>query len=249
VTCHGLPRQHEGRLILTVLGGLAEFERELIRARTGEGRARAVANGAKMGRKPKMTEHQKREAIRRRDRGEDSLAEIGRSYNVSGWTISRPVNFLCISQKKLVGSIALTKLRSQFAASCPVSDNVKITVGDDSVITADSHVGAARQADRVIVRGEEQHERRQSATAISVADPVAESNQVLGHTCGLRFRCRCRRVDGARPTSRMPPVHPWEVGARRLRLAWQPRARRFTIERPVRMNAPQQGAKVCARRL
>jgi DNA invertase Pin-like site-specific DNA recombinase len=32
-----------GRLILTVLGGLAEFERELIRARTGEGRARAVA--------------------------------------------------------------------------------------------------------------------------------------------------------------------------------------------------------------
>jgi DNA invertase Pin-like site-specific DNA recombinase len=78
-----------GRLILTVLGGLAEFERELIRARTGEGRARAVANGVKMGRKPKLTPHQKREAIRRRDRGEDSLAEIGRSYNVSGWTISR----------------------------------------------------------------------------------------------------------------------------------------------------------------
>jgi DNA invertase Pin-like site-specific DNA recombinase len=32
-----------GRLMLTVLGGLAEFERDLIRARTGEGRARAVA--------------------------------------------------------------------------------------------------------------------------------------------------------------------------------------------------------------
>jgi DNA invertase Pin-like site-specific DNA recombinase len=54
-----------------------------------EGCARAVANGVKMGRKPKLTPHQKREAIRRRDRGEDSLAEIGRSYNVSGWTISR----------------------------------------------------------------------------------------------------------------------------------------------------------------
>jgi len=67
-----------GRLILTVLGGLAEFERELIRASTGEGRARAVADGVKMGRKPKLTPHQKREAIRRRDRGE-----------VSGWTISR----------------------------------------------------------------------------------------------------------------------------------------------------------------
>jgi hypothetical protein len=51
--------------------------------------ARAVANDVKMGRKPKLTPHQKREAIRRRDRGEESLAEIGRSYNVSGWTISR----------------------------------------------------------------------------------------------------------------------------------------------------------------
>ena len=38
-----------GRLMLTVLGGLAEFERELIRARTGEGRERAKARGVKMG--------------------------------------------------------------------------------------------------------------------------------------------------------------------------------------------------------
>jgi DNA invertase Pin-like site-specific DNA recombinase len=41
-----------GRLMLTVLGGLAEFERELIRARTGEGRTRGIANGVKLGRKP-----------------------------------------------------------------------------------------------------------------------------------------------------------------------------------------------------
>jgi DNA invertase Pin-like site-specific DNA recombinase len=44
-----------GRLMLTVLGGLAEFERELIRTRTGEGRARAKARGARMGRPPKLT--------------------------------------------------------------------------------------------------------------------------------------------------------------------------------------------------
>jgi len=50
-----------GRLMLTVLGGLAEFERDLIRARTGEGRARAVARGVKMGRKPKLTPHQQKE--------------------------------------------------------------------------------------------------------------------------------------------------------------------------------------------
>src|SRR5271163_1307630 len=64
-----------GRLMLTVLGGLAEFERDLIRARTGEGRARAVARGVKMGRKAKLTPHQQKEAIKRRDRGE-TLAEI-----------------------------------------------------------------------------------------------------------------------------------------------------------------------------
>jgi len=49
--------------MLTVLGGLAEFESDLIRARTGEGRERAKARGVKMGRRPKLTDHQKREAI------------------------------------------------------------------------------------------------------------------------------------------------------------------------------------------
>jgi hypothetical protein len=43
----------------------------------------------KQGRPPKLTAHQKKEAIRRRDHGEETLAEIGRTYNVSGWTISR----------------------------------------------------------------------------------------------------------------------------------------------------------------
>ena len=55
--------------MLTVLGGLAEFERELIRARTGEGRERAKANGHSLGRPFKLTAHQRSEAIRRRDRG------------------------------------------------------------------------------------------------------------------------------------------------------------------------------------
>ena len=77
-----------GRLMLTVLGGLAEFERELIRSRTGEGRARAVARGVILGRRPKLTKHQKREAIGRREAGE-TLMDIARSYNVSHSTISR----------------------------------------------------------------------------------------------------------------------------------------------------------------
>jgi DNA invertase Pin-like site-specific DNA recombinase len=77
-----------GRLMLTVLGGLAEFERELIRARTGEGRERAKARGVKMGRKPKLTPHQIREAVGRRDKGE-TVRAIARTYNVSHSTISR----------------------------------------------------------------------------------------------------------------------------------------------------------------
>src|SRR4051794_40320866 len=77
-----------GRLMLTVLGGLAEFERDLIRTRTGEGRARAKARGVKLGRKPKLTPHQRCEAIARRSGGEP-LAEIARSYDVHRSTISR----------------------------------------------------------------------------------------------------------------------------------------------------------------
>lgn len=72
----------------TVLGGLAEFQRELNRARTGEGRERANARGQHMGRPFKLTEHQKQEALARRESGK-LLSEIVRSYNVSHSTISR----------------------------------------------------------------------------------------------------------------------------------------------------------------
>jgi DNA invertase Pin-like site-specific DNA recombinase len=74
-----------GRLMIAVLGGLADVERDLIRTRTGEGRERAKARG----RRPKLTPHQKAEAIKRRDQGDETLAEIARSYNVSHATISR----------------------------------------------------------------------------------------------------------------------------------------------------------------
>jgi DNA invertase Pin-like site-specific DNA recombinase len=74
--------------MLTILGGLVEFERELIRARTGEGRARAKAAGVHMGRPPKLTPHQRREALARRDAGE-TLTEIARTFDVSHTTIGR----------------------------------------------------------------------------------------------------------------------------------------------------------------
>jgi DNA invertase Pin-like site-specific DNA recombinase len=77
-----------GKLMLTVLGGLAEFERHLILARTAEGRERAQVRGVKFGRKPALTKHQRDEALARREAGE-ALTEIARTYNVSHSTISR----------------------------------------------------------------------------------------------------------------------------------------------------------------
>jgi DNA invertase Pin-like site-specific DNA recombinase len=77
-----------GRLMLTVLGGLAEFERELIRARTGEGRKRAKANGVKFGRPAALTPHQRQEALQRLANG-NAQADVARTFNVSQATISR----------------------------------------------------------------------------------------------------------------------------------------------------------------
>jgi DNA invertase Pin-like site-specific DNA recombinase len=65
--------------MLTVLAGLAEFERDLIRTRTGEGRARAYAQGIRMGRKPKLTIHQQKEALIRRE-ADEALILIALSY-------------------------------------------------------------------------------------------------------------------------------------------------------------------------
>ena len=78
----------QGRLLSTLLAAIAEFERELIRERTGDGRKRALANGVKFGRKPKLSAFQQSEALKRRAKGE-TLAEIAKSYAVDISTISR----------------------------------------------------------------------------------------------------------------------------------------------------------------
>jgi DNA invertase Pin-like site-specific DNA recombinase len=77
-----------GRLMLTVLGGLAEFERELIRARTGEGRKRAKERGVKFGRPPKLNVHQRRQALQWLAEGM-TQADIARTFNVDPTTIGR----------------------------------------------------------------------------------------------------------------------------------------------------------------
>ena len=76
-------------LVLAMLGVAAKLERRRIKERTERGRADAKTKGVKFGRKPKLTPHQAREAINRRDIDGETLRSIGRSYNVSAATISR----------------------------------------------------------------------------------------------------------------------------------------------------------------
>jgi DNA invertase Pin-like site-specific DNA recombinase len=79
-----------GVRLLTMLEGIAAFERDVRSARTEAGQARAVARGVKLGRKPKLTPKQEQDALRRRKKGE-TLATIAETYNVSHSTISRLV--------------------------------------------------------------------------------------------------------------------------------------------------------------
>lgn len=77
-----------GRLMLTVLGGLAEFGRELIRSRTGEGRKRAKDRGVRFGRPRKLTPHQRQEALQRLLEGA-TCADLARTYGIHPSNIGR----------------------------------------------------------------------------------------------------------------------------------------------------------------
>jgi DNA invertase Pin-like site-specific DNA recombinase len=77
-----------GKLLFDIMGAIAEFERGMIVARTTEGRKAAKARGVHMGRPPKLSPHQRREALQRRANG-DSLADIARFYGVDPTTIGR----------------------------------------------------------------------------------------------------------------------------------------------------------------
>src|SRR5262245_3308018 len=76
-----------GKLLLNILGSIAEFERELIKSRTSEGRQRAKDRGVKFGRKPALSQYQRDEALRRREAGE-TLMDIARSMKDRHSTMS-----------------------------------------------------------------------------------------------------------------------------------------------------------------
>jgi DNA invertase Pin-like site-specific DNA recombinase len=78
----------QGRLVISVLAAISEFERELIQSRMIEGRKRAAAKGVKFGPKFKLNHFQRQEALARLEAGE-TQDDIARTYNVDRATISR----------------------------------------------------------------------------------------------------------------------------------------------------------------
>jgi DNA invertase Pin-like site-specific DNA recombinase len=77
-----------GRLMLTIMGGIAEFERSLIRSRCDEGIRRAKAKGTKFGRKRSLSPEQVKIAADRYAKGE-TMAELAEVYGVNVATIWR----------------------------------------------------------------------------------------------------------------------------------------------------------------
>lgn len=80
-----------GRMVMTVLAGIAQYERELINSRTSEGRAAARSRGVKFGRPQKLTERQKKLALRLLKEGQ-AVREVAHTFGVHTATIYRLVN-------------------------------------------------------------------------------------------------------------------------------------------------------------
>ncbi len=81
---------HAGKMIMTVFAGIAEFERDLIRERTGAGRVDAQKRGVRFGRPKKMNEDQQRLAQRLLGEGK-SVRDVARTFSVHPATLYRLV--------------------------------------------------------------------------------------------------------------------------------------------------------------
>ena len=108
----------QGRLLSTLLAAIADFERDLIRERTGEGRKRAMAAGIKFGRPRKLSDYQRQEAIKRRADGE-TLAAISKSYGVSIAMISRLWNSPQVQRRWRPSAFGMYRRRDGSARYAP----------------------------------------------------------------------------------------------------------------------------------
>ena len=152
-----------GRLMLTILGGLAEFERELIKDRTDAGRVRAKARGVKFGRKPKLNPFQREQALARLSSGE-TQAEVARTYGVDRATISRlasPLPFeraprfpetegpTSMTVPRHRGSVSVTRLHSSAA---PIAAGMRRAAGPVVVISSTASTSISDCASGVTTR-------------------------------------------------------------------------------------------------
>lgn len=85
------PTDPIGRLLFNVLGIVAEFESDLIRARTREGMAVAKARGRLRGKQPKLSNHQRKHLLGLIDAGKYTRVEIAEIMGVSRTTVYREV--------------------------------------------------------------------------------------------------------------------------------------------------------------
>ena len=111
-----------GKLMLTVLGGLAEFEHSLIKARTNAGRERAKAVGVRFGRKHKLDAYQRAEALKRLAAGE-AMSAVAKSYRVSVPTIPLQEAAWQRFQHDLGGSWRLSAWRELSLGASPIASD------------------------------------------------------------------------------------------------------------------------------
>ena len=78
-----------GMLTYTVMAAFAEFERRMISKRTKEGLAAARLRGKRIGRPPKLSSAQLRDARRRLQDDRVTVASIADEFDVAPWTLTR----------------------------------------------------------------------------------------------------------------------------------------------------------------
>jgi hypothetical protein len=120
-----------GRLMVTVLGGLAEFERSLIKARTDVGVKRARQAGIRFGRPLKLTRHQQEQALKLLDQGEPQSA-VARLLNCDQSKLSSPRRGRCSQPTMITPGVEqmYETCRSVAKASPPLVRTGRVYLGE-----------------------------------------------------------------------------------------------------------------------
>jgi DNA invertase Pin-like site-specific DNA recombinase len=81
-----------GKMLLSMLGAFAEFERSMVRERTRMGLQAARERGRIGGRKPKLKPNQRAEILRMVNSGKTSAAEAARLFGLHRSSVSRLIS-------------------------------------------------------------------------------------------------------------------------------------------------------------